>query len=464
MPDRDLSAPQSRSLDWFEEERGDLLRLARSVVAQAPQARVAFGDFVEALQLMRVDARPEIEIEAELAQRALELRRLWLSVAHRAADRTLKSPLAEQVARTPSGTVIDYGYERDLDPGALEARVETCVRVPEGWCGDHLLFSSGQAGLAAILQTVLAQRPQGERAKLRALFVGNYFETHDLFDLFGFAIDCEQVQDWGASLSPAQLAGCDVLVAEPVSYAREMRALDLERLFAAWRGDGARPSVVIFDTTLVGAQFPLARVLDAMAGAQAPLVIQLHSGLKLDQAGLELANVGVASLYRARASGEATTFADRLRKTRTVTGCGLTFDEIASLEAPWFLDPDYHARYTARVFAHNALLAHALAACRGAEIAHASLGDMAAVAPFCLVHLKSGGNAAYRALESRIAEAAGERGLLFERGGSFGFRGHRYEVVEPAPERGTPFLRIAMGARGGPSLSGIIALMQELLS
>lgn len=204
MPDRDMYSQQTEALGWFEEERGDLLNLAHSILAQAPQARGAFGDFLDALQSIRAEGRPALEVEAELARRALELRRLWLAVAHRASDRTMKSPLAEQVARTPSGTVIDYGYERDLDPSA--------------------------------------------------------------------------------------------------------------------------------------------------------------------------------------------------------------------------------------------------------------------VAPFCLVHLKSGDIAAYRTLETRIGEAVAERGLLFDRGGSFGFRGHRYEVVEPTPDRGAPFLRIAMGARGGPSLNGIMELMRELLA
>lgn len=68
----------------------------------------------------------------------------------------------------------------------------------------------------------------------------------------------------------------------------------------------------------------------------------------------------------------------------------------------------------------------------------------------------------YEALATVIAHESELRGLLFDRGGSFGFRGHRYEIVTPVPGRGRPFLRVAMGARDGPSFRGIVELMREL--
>ena len=67
---------------------------------------------------------------------------------------------------------------------------------------------------------------------------------------------------------------------------------------------------------------------------------------------------------------------------------------------------------------------------------------------------------ALEALADRLDREAEARGLLIERGGSFGFRGHRYEVIEP--ETGEPpFLRVALGARDGHSCRGVIELMAE---
>jgi hypothetical protein len=248
-----------------------------------------------------------------------------------------------------------------------------------------------------------------------------------------------------------------------------MRAFDLEGFLRAWKNLGAeRPSTIVFDTTLVGPRFPLKKMLGGLCRAPmaSPLVVELRSGLKLDQAGLELANVGIASLFATNDTVHIhSDFAKRLRKVRTIAGSGLTFEEIAVLEAPWFLDAAALARHTERIFANNAAFARALSQLPGVNVSHAGLDDDRtwAVAPFCVVHLPTDDALAYRTLEHRIGEEVLRRGLLFDRGGSFGFRGHRYEVVEPDAARGSPFLRIAMGARGGPSLDGVTALMASLL-
>ena len=58
----------------------------------------------------------------------------------------------------------------------------------------------------------------------------------------------------------------------------------------------------------------------------------------------------------------------------------------------------------------------------------------------------------------------GRRGLCATQGGSFGFRGHRYELIEPDHEDGVPFLRVALGFRGGRTLDELIVLFRELAS
>jgi hypothetical protein len=54
------------------------------------------------------------------------------------------------------------------------------------------------------------------------------------------------------------------------------------------------------------------------------------------------------------------------------------------------------------------------------------------------------------------------RGIVATKGGSFGFRGIRYELVEPKPEDGDPFLRVALGYRGGSSCNAMTELLAEL--
>ncbi len=140
---------------------------------------------------------------------------------------------------------------------------------------------------------------------------------------------------------------------------------------------------------------------------------------------------------------------------------------MAVLEAPWFLDAAYWRRYCAAVFSSNAALATAMPprSPRFSLISHphrATPRQHWAAAPFVTFHLARPSLDAYRALEAEIAARAAQRGLWFHKGGSFGFRGHRYEVVVPEAGQGAPFLRVAMGARGGEMRRGIIRLMRDI--
>jgi hypothetical protein len=65
----------------------------------------------------------------------------------------------------------------------------------------------------------------------------------------------------------------------------------------------------------------------------------------------------------------------------------------------------------------------------------------------------------YDGLDEKIAAEAAQRSLVFIKGGSFGFRGHRFETVRPSGK--PPFLRVAMGKRGGPSLDGIVEMFRS---
>lgn len=382
--------------------------------------------------------------ERHLDTAALTLRQAWLSAAHRPADATLKSPENGEITRVPCGDSLHFGYERDLDVSILEDRGAAYACPPAGWTSDMVIFRSGQAALASILQFVAAT--WGDRRTLSVAHAGAYFETRAL------------LASWPRRSfrpTPASVVSADVVIGEPVWC---------NGCFGVTEHLPRARHVMLLDTTMVGPAYDLGPCL-AATGDDCDLAIAISSGLKLDQAGLELANVGIVRLLvRDRARPRTAEIAGRLRQLRGLMATGLTLDELSALSAPWFLDRAYVDTYVAAIFANNRALAGSIG--RDSPVftprCHPALSASAADAPFCAIQLREPAPARYRRLVEIVEQQSDRRALLLTKGGSFGFRGHRFELIEPAPGQGAPFLRIALGWRDGHSCRGLGELLGEL--
>jgi len=411
--------------DAIEKDAEDLRTLAERATAASGQ-----GDF---LPRVVASGNDWLSRERQLDAAAMVLRRNWLGVAHRSGDATLKSPRAGHVAHVPCGSGVSFGYERDIDVSLLEQRRDY-VRAPAGWAADLVLFRSGQAALACLIHFAAAQ--WGKTDPLTVAHAGAYFETASL------------LASWPQRMIrhiEHSAAAADVVIAEPVWC---------DGQFGCGKHLPKARHALLLDITMSGPTYDLAPHLD-----DCPLVIAYSSGLKLDQAGLELANAGIVRVLTRDGTAQV---GAALRRLRSLTGSGLTLDELSALSAPWFMDRAYADRYIAAIFANNRALARAIGA-RSAVFAarcHPSLVDPAAEAPFCALTLNEPSDEKYRALEARVFAECRRRGLLCTKGGSFGFRGHRLELIEP--EDGRTFLRVAMGWRDGWSRQGLCELFAEL--
>jgi hypothetical protein len=159
----------------IERDALDLLALGRRV----PRPRPAMTPWMAPCSAISPpSATTYLAQERHLETAALTLRRAWLRAAHRPADASLKSPADGGIARVPCGNSLHFGYERDLDVSILEDRGAAYARPPEGWTSDMVIFRSGQAALASILQFVAAAR--GDKRTLSVAHAGAYFETRAL--------------------------------------------------------------------------------------------------------------------------------------------------------------------------------------------------------------------------------------------------------------------------------------------
>lgn len=426
-------------IDALSAEARDLRVLARRLARHAPRLTTQIAALQSTLDAALTTAEPAV---AERAAEAFvrSLRALWLDAAGREASTVFRSPTANETQRI--GRRHDaFGYERDLQPETLERRCENFFPAPPpGWKQDHTLFSSGQAAMTTAL-LVLGRHIVTDKPGLRLAHRGVYFETRSLIRQLPFVTEATFAQT------------ADVIIDEPVCCDGQFHQLDSAKLFSA------SPSAVIFDTTLMGRMDGVDDYLAALRPGGKQIVMRVASGLKLLQGGFELANCGVLSVYTSHAGLGG--LGDKLRTLRTLTGSGLHHVDAVALEAPWVFDADHTDSYTSAIFDHNARLAHAVAPNnkRFEPVTHPSFAD--AHAPFCAFRLKAASPAAYEALDQEIATEAMRRKLNLARGGSFGFRGHRYEIVKPETGE-APFLRIALGRRGGWSCEGIITLMMQL--
>ncbi len=392
-----------------------------------------------------------------------ELRRLWLEACAFATSSSYRSPPITETTKTTTGRKLDFGYERDLQPVHLEERCKSFFEPPpKGWTAEHILLSSGQSAMAAILHALEGSSLFGGSRRLCFLHLGSYFETGEIFSLFKSLLASGE-RGRSAVENMAELDG-DIVIVEPVFCDGSFGIVDLNRVLSNHERR-RRPRVYLFDNTLCGTRFTLEQQLRQFDTIEPIAVFRIFSGLKLFQAGLELSSVGILSVFT-RDTGpiSAGEIAERIRRIRTLLGLGLTFFEVAALEVPWFLDPDHTQRYEQAVFDNNALLARAVAAENRlfeGTFHPALLSVDTFGAPYSAFRLRERDAGGYSALEQHLQREAQGRELQFELGGSFGFRGHRFEIVRP--ETGEePFLRVALGCRAGWSRDEIVKLMTEV--
>jgi hypothetical protein len=452
--------------EGYGSEIDELVQLANMAAAHAPAHKSTFQELMSSIRrCIETEPLHPFALETALDDATRSLRIACLRAAHDATDQTLRSPTRGDEPRGPGGRRISFGYERDLDPSAIERKLAQMQPGPKSWQCVHLAFSSGQSAMSCIAIAIRELSPRARsEAPLRILHYGGYFETTALFQVYERS-GLYSYDSWAATQILPQESP-DVVVFEPVFYdgLNSMKAGQIATLRQLVLG-ADKPTILIIDTTLVGLAFPLGSFLTGLPKFNG-LVIALRSGLKLDQAGLELANVGVVSIFGKQQSDiSAGALAGVLREIRTLTGANLSFDALNALDFPWCLNASYMSRYCSQIFVNNARLASALN--EGGTFSHVAhprrhvhVPDWAQ-APFCVLQLRDNRPENYRGLADHIMEEARRRCIKLDQGGSFGFRGHRFDVILPEDET-PPFIRVALGYRKGAGLNEVTRLWREL--
>ncbi|MBE3001059.1 hypothetical protein IDM40_20530 [Nocardiopsis sp. HNM0947] len=457
------------------DEAAALLGLADTLFPPAPDGRRAGPTRGWRERVLASAGEQGPEAEEEMSRAEAELRAMWLRHAHGFTDPLYKSPPLGTPMALPFGRPSTHSYERNIECPSLEERLAAQDTGLDHHEAAHVVYSSGMASIAGVLQCYRSLTRATADGPLNLVMWGAYYETGVLFDLVADdGLRCRRAESQEELRSSLLSGEVDVLFVEPVRYEWELEALDLPALMGAWRERrGGRPGMVVVDSTLVAPVWPMERFAEAV-GDPGVLVVEVRSGLKLDQRGLELGNLGVASLYTRRSDPVLPPVADLaayLRKMRTVVGSGLSLEALSVLSAPFVLDRAAARDHAVAVLRNNALTARLLADLSGpgrlfSRIAHPALdgGAAWAQAPFVVCHLREDRLEHHGRLLGVLRSQACRRGLPFSHGSSFGFRAHRFECIVPSLKEGRGLFKVAMGARGGWGRSAVLELLMEVAS
>jgi len=448
-----------------------LIAMAKNCVNSAPQFKNHLNNwFNDANKLLRSSRLESFHGEKKLDDLALSLRYLWLQFARSHTDPIFKSPSKTDKFRMPFGYKYKYAYDRWARSEHLEERCRTYRPPVAGWNNDHVMFASGMAGINGVVNFIKGRISRRSSSQIRMYEFGGYFEFTHLFRALNDSSFKGSICKTHESFIKKVASGRGhILMFEPVSCNWGQEVIDLDAFFTAWKSPKTRKtSAIIIDTTVTGARFPMDLFLEGLSTDAPDYVVQVSSGLKLDQEGLEFAGAGIVSVYTPPGvpRKKLEDYTKRLRKLRRTLAIGLPVNELAALEFPEFLDLKSHQRHIDAVFENNAAFARSITVADGVleSISHPATRQDArpwAVSPFVLVRIRGGREEDKDFVKIVLRQEIKKRKLRIDNGTSFGFRSHRFAMgIVDKPGKAT--FRIALGSRRGPSFFGLIDLINEI--
>ena len=469
-----------------EAEARDLLVMA-DILAEANAALAAkLDDWRRRVnELLAGPITDSLSTVQRLEALAMDLRRQWIDLAQSVVAGELKSPPVGRLPLLPISPSFHYIYERVLSPHYAQKRLQASEPVIPGWDMNISLFNSGMAAITTAI-TVLRQKKAAycpaDQPSLRLEMFGGYFETQFLLDLLSTSdLSCQASLDLEGVLDRFSSGETDILFLELIAYDWKQTVVDPARLLdAIARRPADRPWILMVDNTLLGPVFKMGPLLAACGEKKPMLALEVRSGLKLDQAGLEFTNVGIVKTLSPDVLDksqqlDAAKFRQGLVSARKRLGTGLSLSQMSILDAPWIFHRELTEQRAEAVFDNNRRLAFALARSNKlfAKVNHPGLSSHAklswAESPLVVMefHAQDDNEENTTFLLGIIAHEVRRRNLVLYLGASFGFRHHRCEVVEPSAYthpngQAASFFKVAMGSRAGPCLEGTIKLLQEL--
>ncbi|MDC3424430.1 hypothetical protein NC797_07900 [Aquibacillus sp. 3ASR75-11] len=240
-----------------------------------------------------------------------------------------KSPEYGQLKWTIDGRKIDFEYERTLNPLELEEKIHKSYEDYEGF---SILFSNGMSSLKAVF-SVITKLLGHKSDEIKGLSMFGYFESISLSLEYRKFLDMDYIINED-DYSKYDIEKYDFFIIEPVRTTFYLNITNIEKfLIDLSNFNDNSLKMVVFDSSLLGEYFNIFAILDKLKRKKNLIIINIRSGLKLDQQGMEFSNCGLANIYIEKSSSKIKDYIQKyMIKYRKITGTGLSFNEVCLLD------------------------------------------------------------------------------------------------------------------------------------
>lgn len=196
-----------------------------------------------------------------------------------------KSPLYTVNSESINSTNYTYDYERTIKYDYLEE----IYNINDFFDGFTLLYSSGMSTLSSILSLILKFNN-----KVKCFSHIGYFENMLLIEDLKNIIS--EVDIFEKQLSSIE-KDFDLLFIECVRSNFELDYIDIMKILSNIDNNSKKIKFIVFDISFLGNTFIPNDILKLFYEHKRIIFIFYRSGIKLDQMGFEVLNLGILSLY-----------------------------------------------------------------------------------------------------------------------------------------------------------------------
>lgn len=254
-----------------------------------------------------------LDNERRLIQFNKRIRKKWIKNVGISNSFVYKSTLWGTDVKDLQGYKYHFSYETLLnDENSFADLMGYSIKEMNN---KTFLFSSGMSAITSILYCLSSFI----KGSLDIQVSAGYFETKYFFKLLN-SMGNKVVFDLESSTST------NVFYFEPIKYDATLSVTDPKKLIDSINASNANLKIIIMDSTMSNQTRIFNILKDKIKNIENTIFIDIRSGLKLDEEGLELSNLGIATVFVSKSNENLfKIFKNYIEQYKGLTGTNISF-------------------------------------------------------------------------------------------------------------------------------------------